>query len=161
MLKNIAVLFLALASLNASADTPHRIGVPQSPLPATMPEATNLAEAAGRYIAAVEQLNVLKTTRCGYALKRQIPSYEKVVADEILPAFPMHSRNEVAIALNGMRQNATRQGQALFDQFYTYYTQTEQQDNNTACGFIAGGFITTCKLTAEAFERAIAVSQRP
>lgn len=29
----------------------------------------------------------------------------------------------------------------------------EQLDNNTACGFIAGLFITTRKLSAEAFER--------
>lgn len=135
--------------------------VPDSPIvnPTTMPDVSNLAEAAGRYIAAVEQLNVLKNTRCGYALKRRIPSYEKVVADEILPAFPSQARNEAATAFEGLKQNATRQGQTFFDQLFTYYTQTEQQDNNTACGFITGAFITTRKLTAEAFERA--KHQRP
>jgi len=53
----------------------------------------------------------------------------------------------------GMKQDVTRQGQTLFDNFYMYYTKTEQLDSNTACGFITGAFITTRKLAAEAFER--------
>lgn len=130
-----------------------QLGGALNPLPATPPEPSNLAEAAGRYIGTVEQLHVLKSSRCGYALKRQIPSYEKVIADDILPAFPPQARNEVTEALKALRQDITRQGQTLFDNLYMYYTKTEQLDNNTACGFITGTFITTRKLSAEAFER--------
>lgn len=146
----ILIMLLAVMSSSAAA----RIGDPLSPLSATPPEPTNLAEAAGRYIGTVEQLHVLKATRCGYALKRQIPSYEKVIADEILPAFPPQARNEVAAALKGLKQDVNRQGQTLFDNFYMYYTKTEQLDNNTACGFITGAFITIRKMSAEAFDRA-------
>lgn len=135
------------------------VGGALNSLPATPTEPSNLAEAAGSYIATVEQLNVLKTTRCGYALKRQIPSYEKVIADEILPAFPPHTHNKVTTALMDMKQDVTRQGQTLFENVYMYYTKTERLDNNTACGFITGGFISTRKLAAEAFERT--KSKRP
>ena len=144
----LASIFLSAGSAFA------QVGGALNPLPATPSEPSNLAEAAGTYIATVEQLHVLKSTRCGYALKRQIPSYEKVVADEILPAFPPQARNEFAVALKGLRQDLTRQGQTLFDNSYMYYTKTEQLDNNTACGFITGTFITVRKLSAEAFERA-------
>jgi hypothetical protein len=143
----LACMFLSAGSTFA------QVGGALSPLPATPSEPSNLAEAAGRYIAAVEQLHVLKTTRCGYALKRQIPSYEKVISVEIQPAFPPQARNEIATALLGLKQDVTRQGKTLFNNFYIYYTKTEQLDNNTACGFITGAFITTRKLAAEAFER--------
>ena len=148
-LKYALLLFMYLSAGGALA----QVGGAINPLPATPSEPSNLAEAAGSYIGAVEQLHVLKSTRCGYALKRQIPSYEKVIADEILPAFPPQARNEVAVALKGLRQDVTRQGQTLFDNVYMYYTKTEQLDNNTACGFITGAFITMRKLSAEAFER--------
>lgn len=141
-------MFLSVGSAFAQA------GETLNPLQATPSEPSNLAEAVGRYIATVEQLHVLKTTRCGYALKRQIPSYEKVVTNEILPAFPPQARNEVATVLKDLKPDTTRQGQALFDNMYTYYTKTEQLDNNTACGFITGAFITLRKLSAEAFDRA-------
>lgn len=146
------ILMMLLFALSSSAMA--RIGDPLSPLPATPPEPSNLAEAAGRYVGAVEQLHVLKVTRCGYALKRQIPSYESVIADEILPAFSPKIRHEVSIALKGLKQDVTHQGKTLFDNLYNYYTQTEQLDNNTACGFITGAFISLRKLSAEAFERA-------
>ncbi|MCE9549398.1 MAG: hypothetical protein K8R50_00015 [Betaproteobacteria bacterium] len=145
--------FVLLASMLSAGSAFAQVGGALKPLPATRLEPSNLAEAAGKYIGTVEQLHVLKATRCGYALKRQIPSYEKVVADEILPAFPPQARNEVAAALKGLRQDVTRQGQTLFDNLYMYYTKTEQLDSNTACGFITGGFITMRKLAAEAFER--------
>lgn len=144
---------LLLSMLLSTGGTFAQVGGALSPLPATPSEPTSLAEAAGRYIAAVEQLHVLKTTRCSYALKRQIPSYEKVIAEEIQPAFPSQARNEVATALMGMKPDVTLQGQTLFNNFYLYYTKTEQLDNNTACGFIVGAFITTRKLAAEAFKR--------
>ena len=149
----LASMFLSAGSALA------QVGGALNSLPATPSEPSNLAEAAGRYIAAVEQLHVLKGTRCGYALKRQIPSYEKVIADEIQPAFPPQARNEVATALMGMKRDVTLQGQTFFNNVYVYYTKTEQLDNNTACGFITGAFITTRKLAAEAFERT--KSKRP
>ncbi len=145
----VLTMFLFAGSTFAQA------GGALNPLPATPSEPSNLAEAAGRYIGAVEQLHVLKSSRCGYALKRGIPSYEKVVELEIQPAFPQQQRNEVAKVLLGMKQDMTRQGQNVFDSFYQYYTKTEKQDNNTACGFITGAFITTRKLMAEAFNRQI------
>jgi hypothetical protein len=148
-LKYALLVFMYLSAGGALA----QVGGALNSLPATPSEPSNLADAAGRYIGAVEQLHVLKSTRCGYALKRQVPSYEKVIADEILPAFPPQARDEVAVALKGMRQDVTRQGQNLFDNFYMHYTKTEQLDNNTACGFITGTFITIRKLSAEAFER--------
>lgn len=145
--------FALLVSMLLSAGSAFaQVGGALNPLPAT-PQPSNLSEAAGMYIGAVEQLHVLKATRCGYALKRQIPSYEKVVTNEILPAFPPQARNEVATVLKDLKPDTTRQGQALFDNIYTYYTKTEQLDNNTACGFITGAFITLRKLAAEAFER--------
>lgn len=143
----LALVFISHGHVFAQA------GEALNSLPATPSEPSSLAEAAGKYIAAVEQLHVLKATRCGYALKRQIPSYEKVIADEIQPAFPPQARDEVATALMGMKPDVTRQGQTLFNNIYSYYTKTEQLDINTACGFIAGAFITTRKLAAEAFER--------
>lgn len=148
-LKYALLVFMYLSAGGALA----QVGGAINPLPATPAEPSNLAEAAGRYVGAVEQLQVLKSTLCGYALKRQIPSYEKVIADEILPAFPPQARNEVAVALKGLRQDVTRQGQILFDNLYMYYTKTEQLDSNTACGFITGAFITMRKLSAETFER--------
>lgn len=140
--------YIYLSAGSALAQT----GGALNPLPATPSEPSSLAEAAGRYIGSVEQLHVLKSTRCGYALKRQITSYEKVVVDEILPFVPPQQRNQVAAALKGLRQDLTHQGQTLFDNLYLYYTETEKLDNNTACGFIAGAFITIRKLAAEGFE---------
>jgi len=77
------------------------------------------------------------------------------VIEKILPAFPQQQRNEVAKALLEMKQDVTRQGQNYFDSVYEYYTKTEKQDNNTACGFITGTFTTVRKLMAEAFNRQI------
>ena len=152
-LPSCATLFLLVGNTFA------QVGGALNPIPATPPEPANLAEAAGRYIGTVEQLNVLKSTRCGYALKRSIPSYEKVISDEIQPAFPPQLRSDIATALMGLKQDVTRQGQNLFDSLYTYYTKTEQLDNNTACGFITASFIAIRKLAAEAFERT--KSKRP
>ena len=141
-------IFALLLSVLANAP----LAMAQSSQPAT-PNPANLAEAAGAYLASVEQLNVLKTTRCGYALKRQIPSFDKVAADEVLPAFPSKERSEATPVLKSLKGDATRQGKALFDQMYTYYTQTEKLDEKTTCGFITANFITMRKLSAEAFER--------
>lgn len=130
------------------------LAMAQNNTPSVPPEPANLAEAAGRYIAAVEQLNVLKATQCGYALKRKLPSFDEVSANEIQPAFPAQSRSEVAQSLSQLKKGANEQAKKTFDSLYYYYTQTEMQDNNTACGFITGAFIGVRKMAFEAFDRA-------
>ena len=139
--------------LFAGSAVAQKIASPNS-TPATPKEPSNLAEAAGRYLAAVEQLNILKMSRCGYAIKkRQLPSYDKLSTDVILPAFPANARGEAATALRSLKGGTNMQGQEFFDRIYVYYTQNEQLDNNTACGMIAAAFITSAKLSEEAFER--------
>lgn len=121
-------------------------------VPATPSQPKNLAEAAGRYIGTVEQLNVLKTSKCGYALKRQIPSYEAVISTDILPAFPANIRSDVKKEFENLKPFVTKQGQELFDRMYSYYTENEGHDKNTACGMIASSFITLRKMSAETFD---------
>jgi hypothetical protein len=121
-------------------------------LPATPSQPKNLAEAAGRYVGAVEQLNILKSSKCGYALKRQIPSYESVISTEILPAFPADIRSDVKKEFVNIKPFVTKQGQELFDRMYSYYTENEGHDKNTACGMITSSFITLRKMSAETFD---------
>lgn len=146
------LIFALALSINAVVAF-GQTGSPLNSTPATQPEPRNLAEAAGKYIASVEQLRYFKSSFCGYALKRAVPTYEDVAREEIIPAFPEEHRAEVSRVLSNLKSDASSQSQALFNSLYAYYTKTEGLDRNTACGMMASVFITTRKLAAEAFDR--------
>jgi hypothetical protein len=132
-----------------------QIAPPLNSQPAIPLEPANLAEAAGRYVAAVEFLSFLKGTVCGYALTREVPNYETVVNQEVAGYFPASQRKEVAGALLELKSDVTTQAHRMFESFYSYYTKTEKLDGKTSCGFIVGSAITTRKVAAELFLRKV------
>lgn len=146
---NRGVIVIVTLSFIVASSAFAQIAPALSAQPAIPVEPENLAEAAGRYVAAAEYLNFLKGTSCGYAVTREAPKYETVVKEEVVGYFPVSQRKEVIAALLALKADSTAQARRMFDGVYSYYTKTEKLDGKTSCGFIVGAAITTRKMAAE------------
>lgn len=121
----------------------------QNNLPAT-PNPRNLGDAAGLYAGAVAQLQAVKSSSCGYAVTRPIPTVLQAIRTDIAPRFSPQQRGEVINVLGDMAPSMLRQGENTLAATYNHYTQQEKLDHNTACGFVAAMAISVRKLAYEA-----------
>lgn len=92
--------------------------------------------AAGAYVAAVENVRILKTTECGYALPAPIPSFDKILESEVLPAFPQAQRAQLSdILRNAQQQTAANSRQSVTA---LIIESRKNSGKSTACGIAAG-----------------------
>lgn len=125
----------------------------ESPYSAIPSRPANLAEAAGAYLASVDYLNYIKTTGCGYALVRKIPSTDYAVSREVIPHFQESQRAEVGNLIDAMREKMASQSRVLYGELYAYLTKQDKHDHKTACGYIASSAFIIAKQSAENFNK--------
>jgi hypothetical protein len=120
----------SVASPEKSSSTPSAILEPaRTPL-------GFLARRAGAYLGVTEYIRVFKTTDCGYALKRNFPTFETALQDEVISTFPLEFRGEVAKSMKGARQEVLNQANLYVNEMVD--SLKREHDRNTACGLAAG-----------------------
>lgn len=144
---------LAVFWLISSAGWAQNDGLKNSS-PAFPPEPRNLAEASGLFIGSANQLAIFKSSECGYALKRSVPSYREFLETQIIPAFAPEAREKVRYEILAVEGDVSAQSRSVYEGLYRHYRKVENQDHATTCGIMNSAFLTLYKLSAEAFERA-------
>src|SRR2546422_1858241 len=102
---------------------------------ATPSEDEAFGKAAGTYMSAVIALDLVKQSKCGYALgNREFPPVDTVWTTEILPAFPPTSREQFAKMWPQLKERLT----AALKTIEPTIGQNYAGDEKTNCGMEAG-----------------------
>lgn len=117
------------------------------------PSPRNIGEAAGQYAGAAAFTRYVKSSPCGYAVTRETPPLSAVIKNDIAFRFPAAQQGRLYRGLMDMEPVIAKQNEQMFSSLYRHYTSTERLDHRTACGFVAGGAISTQKLAIEALDR--------
>lgn len=97
-----------------------------------------LSRKAGVLLGAADYLQVFKSSKCGYALSKAIPTAEELLTREVVPAFPDALKLQVKTTFEGMKAERSR----LADHYVaeTLREARKGRDERTACG-VAGGML--------------------
>lgn len=133
--RNFFVLSICLTAMQAIAQNTH--DAPTTP-------SGHLARSAGAYLGAIEWFRTLHATPpCNRILpKNTLLSYEQIVLDELLTAFPINDVSEAKEIFFSMKQTVIRESER---QVSAYIKGAFKKYNNydTACGVLQGAFSAT------------------
>jgi len=98
-----------------------------------------LGALAGYYVITAHQIQLIKKTKCAYAVMGAWPTDTQLLDADVLPAFPAEEREPFrrAIAQHLASQDASYQ-KSLETQLQKFTTQV---DEKTACGVLTGMYL--------------------
>lgn len=105
---------------------------------ARMNAEVSAARAAGAYLGSLQYLHELKSTKCGYVLRKPISSLDDVANREILPRFSQDSKREIEKMLPAMKDNVRRTAPKFVGDLIAKWTSEMGGDEKTVCGLVTG-----------------------
>ena len=97
-----------------------------------------LSRKAGVLLGAADYLQVFKSSKCGYALSKTIPTAEELLTQEVVPAFPDAFKLQVKSAFEGIKAERLRLAEHYVAE--ALREARRKRDEQTACG-VAGGML--------------------
>ena len=91
---------------------------------------------AGSYLGLIADVSAFKQTKCGYALKKEFPTYSDFVTTEILPLFSANFRTEAQTTLMERLPAVQQQAKVHIAEMLAH-AQKETTDERRVCWAVA------------------------
>lgn len=98
-----------------------------------------LVTLAGSYLHSVEQLRLLRKSKCAYLIPDRYPTFRQLLETDILPALPEADRERMRRGAEQFLTSREPENQGNLEA--QIQKLTTAYDDKTACGFIAGTYI--------------------